>query len=123
MTRPTYTQIAEDFDLWREYVDRQGAMSRNEFDAMSVGDRIGLQVETFGYKITVPTVDEVISSCDLRDWSGDEQILAWGVDGGEIAVPASELRIALEAAYDPAMPDWPGMAVVDDGSDEDDDDA
>ena len=119
MTSPTYAQIATDFDLWREYVDRQGATSRDEFDAMSVADRIDLQVETFGPDVTVPTVDEVISSCELRGWSGDEQLLAWGVEGGEIALPASELRIALEAAYDPTMPDWPGMAVVDDGSDDD----
>jgi hypothetical protein len=119
MTSPTYAQIATDFDLWREYVDRQGATSRDEFDAMSVADRIDLQVETFGPEAIAPTVGEVISSCKLRGWSGDEQLLAWGVEGGEIAVPASELRIALEAAYDPTMPDWPGMAMVDDGSDDD----
>jgi hypothetical protein len=119
MTSPTCAQIAIVLDLLREYVDLQRTTSRDEFDAMSVADRIDLQVETFGPDVTVPTVDEVISSCELRGWSGDEQLLAWGVEGGEIALPASELRIALEAAYDPTMPDWPGMAVVDDGSDDD----
>ncbi len=102
------------------------SITAEQLSELCLDEEIGIyahQVKTFGPKVIVPTVDEVISSCELRGWSGDEQILAWGVEGGEIAVPASELRIALEAAYDPAMPDWPGMAVVDDGSDEDEDDA
>jgi hypothetical protein len=38
--------------------------------------------------------------------------LTWGVNGGEIMVPAGELRTALEAAYDPTMPNWPGMVEI-----------
>lgn len=41
-----------------------------------------------------------------------EKLLAWRADGREITVPASELRAALEAAYDPSMPDWPAMVEI-----------
>ena len=38
----------------------------------------------------------------------------WPVEGGEIQIAAAELRLALEAAYDPFMPDWPSMAEIED---------
>jgi hypothetical protein len=70
---------------------------------------------------SVPTVDEILARCEHRGWTdlsglgfdpSQEKLLAWGVNGGEIMVPASELRTALEAAYDPTMPDWPGMVEI-----------
>jgi len=60
-----------------------------------------------------PTVDEILAGCKVRGWQGDEPLLAWNADGGEIAVPASELRGALEAAYDPSMLSWPATVDVD----------
>ena len=38
----------------------------------------------------------------------------WPVEGGEIQIATAELRLALEAAYDPFMPDWPSMAEIED---------
>lgn len=72
---------------------------------------------------SVPTVDEVLARCEHRGWTdlsglgfepGQEKLLAWSVNGGEIMVPAGELRTALEEAYDPSMPDWPGMVEIED---------
>ncbi|MBU6250944.1 MAG: hypothetical protein KGO47_07260 [Cyanobacteria bacterium REEB417] len=69
----------------------------------------------------IPTVDEILARCEHRGWLGSgfrgarhmqEKLLAWRADGGEITVPASELRTALEAAYDPTMPDWPAMVEI-----------
>jgi len=71
--------------------------------------------------MTVPTVDEVLARCEHRGWAdlsglgfnpNQEKLLAWSVNGGEIMVPADELRTALEEAYDPTMPDWPGMVEI-----------
>jgi hypothetical protein len=72
---------------------------------------------------SVPTVDEVLARCEHRGWAilgglafepGQEKLLAWGVNGGEIMMPVSELRTALEKAYDPTMPNWPAMVEIDD---------
>lgn len=71
--------------------------------------------------MTVPTVDEVLARCERRGWAdlsglgfnpNQEKLLPWSVNGGEIMVPADELRTALEEAYDPTMPDWPGMVEI-----------
>ena len=71
----------------------------------------------------VPTVDEILARCEHRGWAdlsglgferSQEKLLAWAVNGGEIMVPIGELRSALEEAYDPCMPDWPGMVVIED---------
>jgi len=70
--------------------------------------------------MTVPTVDEVLARCEFRGWletcplgfEPPQKMLAWSVNGGEIMVPAGELRTALEEAYDPTMPDWPGMVEI-----------
>ncbi len=48
MTHPTYEQQARDWHLWREYVDLDAVMTIEEFEAMTVDERIGLIIETFG---------------------------------------------------------------------------
>ena len=57
----------------------------------------------------IPTVDDVLArthSCwDLHEW---------GADGGVIRVTRAELRLALEAAYDPTTPNWPAMVEIED---------
>lgn len=57
-----------------------------------------------------PTVAEVLEStrCGVT-------LHRWHVEGGVIEVPASQLRPALEAAYDPAMPDWQTLISYEDG--------
>ncbi len=44
----TYAEIARDWDLWCQYVDPDGVMTREEFDAMSPDMKISLQVQSFG---------------------------------------------------------------------------
>lgn len=108
MTRkPTYAEIAADFDLWREYVDTDGVMSREDFDAISAADRISTQIETFGAEVIVPTVDEMLER--TRVGSGLHE---WPVEGGTIRVTRAELLPALEAAYDSIMPDWPATVDI-----------
>lgn len=54
-----------------------------------------------------PTVDEVLAdTCCAVLWGSGVTLHRWHVEGGVIEVPASQLRPALEAAYDPSMPDW-----------------
>jgi len=44
----TYEQIADDFRLWGEYVDPRGEMTEEEFNALSIEQKVALQVEAFG---------------------------------------------------------------------------
>lgn len=44
----TYNDIASDLDLWREYVDPDLAVSDNQFDEMTVEQRIAFIVDIFG---------------------------------------------------------------------------
>ena len=44
----TYAEIAADWALWNEFVNTDAAMSREEFDAMTVEQKVALQVEAFG---------------------------------------------------------------------------
>ncbi len=44
----TYAAIASDFALWNEFVNTDGAMTKDEFDAMTVDQKVALQVEAFG---------------------------------------------------------------------------
>jgi hypothetical protein len=50
MTHLTYAEIANNWSLWIEYVDPDGNMTREEFDAMTTDQKIALQVEAFGTK-------------------------------------------------------------------------
>jgi hypothetical protein len=59
--------------------------------------------------MTVPTVDEILTRTHLGGHFHE-----WGADGGAIRVTRDELRLALEDAYDPTMPDWPSMVEIDD---------
>ena len=61
-----------------------------------------------------PTVDEILSDtcCGVLHASG-VTLHDWAVEGGTIQVAASQLRPALEAAYDPAMPDWTALISYD----------
>lgn len=47
----TYEEIAQDFGLWAEYVDTDATMSREEFDAMSVEEKVSLQTQAFGPEV------------------------------------------------------------------------
>lgn len=107
---PTYTQIAGDFDLWQEYVDTAGTITREEFDAMSHADRVALQVEAFGPEPPpVPTVDDMLASTHLGGHFHE-----WRADGGIIRVTRAELRPALEAAYDATDANWPALVEIGD---------
>lgn len=44
----SYEEIAQDFRLWGEYVDTDATMTEEEFEAMTVEQKIALQVEAFG---------------------------------------------------------------------------
>jgi hypothetical protein len=43
-----YAEIATSWALWNEFVNTDGAMTREEFDAMSEAEKIAIQVEAFG---------------------------------------------------------------------------
>lgn len=45
---PTRYEIAADFKLWGEYVDTLATMTEEEFNAMSVEQKVWLQAEISG---------------------------------------------------------------------------
>lgn len=44
----SYEQIAEDFELWGEYVDPNATMTEQEFDEMSTDEKVKMQEDMFG---------------------------------------------------------------------------
>jgi hypothetical protein len=56
----TYADTAASLDLWREYVDPDMAFSDEEFEAMSIDQRIAYQRETFGPEPTEAEINEDI---------------------------------------------------------------
>lgn len=43
-----YTEIATDYSLWIQFVDTDATMTEAEFDALTVEQKVNLQVEAFG---------------------------------------------------------------------------
>lgn len=44
----TYSEISNDWNLWCDYVDPDASMTEDEFDAMTVEERIQMMIEMFG---------------------------------------------------------------------------
>lgn len=44
----TYAEIAANWTLWNEFVNTGAAMDRDEFDALTIEQKIRLQVDAFG---------------------------------------------------------------------------
>jgi hypothetical protein len=98
-------QAATSLDAWRTYVDPEMAFSDEEFDAMSIDERIAHITEM---DEIIPTVDDILNQtavgCGWHDWP---------TEGGTIRVSTEQLRPALEAAYDCTTAAWPSMVEID----------
>lgn len=46
----TMTEIAEDYELWGEYVDPDATMTEDEFDKLTVDEKVAMQREMFPYE-------------------------------------------------------------------------
>lgn len=44
----TYAEVANDYELWGEYVDPDATMTEEEFDNLSEEEKVAMQVEMFG---------------------------------------------------------------------------
>lgn len=44
----TDEQIAESWELWQQYIDPQGTMTKDEFDAMSFDECLAMLHDCFG---------------------------------------------------------------------------
>ena len=55
----TYAAIASDLNLWGEYVDPEATMTEAEFEAMSVEEKIAVQIECFGEERLTPCCEAV----------------------------------------------------------------
>jgi hypothetical protein len=48
MNSNTYVQIANNYELWLEFVDIDGNMSRETFDATPVSELVAMMTDMFG---------------------------------------------------------------------------
>lgn len=55
----------------------------------------------------IPTVESMLDATLIS-----HDIHRWPTEGGAVQITTAELRQALEAAYDPDMPNWPAMVEV-----------
>ena len=46
----TMTEIAEDYELWAEFVDPNATMTEAEFDALTTAEKVAMQREMFPYE-------------------------------------------------------------------------
>lgn len=46
--KPTRTEIAENFQLWCDYVDPSATMTEEEFDRLTLAEKLEIQRECFG---------------------------------------------------------------------------
>jgi hypothetical protein len=60
-----------------------------------------------------PTVEEVLLGLVYGYKKAGIRTYFWRSGPGILQVQEDELRPALEAAYDPTMPDWPAMVEID----------
>lgn len=44
----SYTKVANDYELWGEYVDPHATTTEEEFDNLSEEEKVAMQVEMFG---------------------------------------------------------------------------
>ena len=44
----SYEQIAQDYELWAEYVDPNATMTEEEFDELSTEEKVKMQEQMFG---------------------------------------------------------------------------
>lgn len=57
----------------------------------------------------VPTVEDILNeTATSNGWH------VFSVEGGAITISTCELRLALEAAYDPCIAAWPSMVEIED---------
>ena len=57
---------------------------------------------------SVPTVNDLLQATHIGNG-----IHHWRVAGGVIQLTTDQLTLALEAAYDPCMENWPAMVEID----------
>jgi hypothetical protein len=58
--------------------------------------------------LSIPTVEFMLGATLISNG-----IHRWPSEGGAIEITAAELRLALEAAYDETMANWPSMVEID----------
>lgn len=80
MTNYTYNQIAHSYDLFTEYVDPAGTLTREQFDGMTIDQAIAAIIDVNGVeKLAIRAWlvggdahrDVVEASWNGRGWSGD----------------------------------------------------
>ena len=52
MKKPTYEETARHYGYWCEYVDPMGTMTKEEFDSMTIEEKVQMQIDIWGEEET-----------------------------------------------------------------------
>lgn len=58
MKKPSYADVAESFSLWCDYVDPMATMTKEEFDAMTIDQKVKMQEDIWGEEETEEEEEE-----------------------------------------------------------------
>jgi len=75
----TYTQIAESWTLWREYVDADATMTEEEFGTLTIEQKTDLLVDAFGPEAEPDDEDDDDDSNTKRDMLVTEHLVKHGI--------------------------------------------
>ena len=88
MSTPTYTEIAEDLNLWNQHANASGEMADAEFEAMGTDERIAMLTEMFGAEDT----DEEATDAERIAARFNDDGMTWtDAEGNDFAEVCDEL--------------------------------
>ena len=79
-----YAEIAADWNLWNEFVNTDATMSRDEFDALSIEQKVQLQTDAFGHEPnqSAPTESQLEAACDWYNGQTKAALIQWATAAG-----------------------------------------
>jgi len=97
MNNNTYVQIANNYDLWLEFVDINGVITREQFDDMREEDCIAILTDMFGEECDAEQADSVqIEIFESGVWATDA---IYRNGGWETGAALSDDEDASDAIY------------------------
>jgi len=79
----TYSQIAYDWDLWKTYVDPDANMTEEEFDAMSIEERVAAMTYMWGVECCEGEEEKEFDAMSIEEAETILKLMRPGGSGAE----------------------------------------